>query len=56
LPLAEADLETVNRQHIVDTYRRHGGNKSRTARALGITRRTLYRLLEKHGIGDDTAA
>ncbi|HEX6986496.1 MAG TPA: helix-turn-helix domain-containing protein, partial [Planctomycetaceae bacterium] len=29
-----------------------GGNKARTARALGVSRRALYRLLEKYGIAD----
>ena len=38
--------------HIVETYRRHKGNKARTARALGIGRRTLYRLIEKFDIDD----
>jgi len=46
----EVDLETINRQHIVDTYERLGRNKTNTARALGINRRSLYRLLEKHQI------
>jgi len=46
----EVDLETMNRRHILDTFRRCEGNKARTARALGISRRTLYRLLEKHSI------
>ena len=45
-----ADLETVNKLHVAVTYERFGGNKARTARALGIGRRTLYRLLEKYGI------
>ncbi len=45
-----ADLESINRHHIADTYHRFQGNKARTARALGISRRTLYRLLEKHTI------
>ncbi|MDZ4658890.1 MAG: sigma 54-interacting transcriptional regulator [Bythopirellula sp.] len=49
-PGPEADLETLNRHHIADTFRRYQGNKTRTARALGISRRTLYRLLEKHDI------
>ena len=49
-PGPEADLETLNRHHIADTFRRYQGNKARTARALGISRRTLYRLLEKHDI------
>ncbi len=48
----DVDLDTLTRQHIVATYGRHHGNKARTARALGIGRRTLYRLLEKYGIGE----
>lgn len=50
MPGSEVDLETINRSHIADTFRRYQGNKARTARALGISRRTLYRLLEKHAI------
>jgi DNA-binding NtrC family response regulator len=48
----DVDLDTLTRQHIIETYRRHHGNKARTARALGIGRRTLYRLLDKYGIND----
>ncbi len=51
VPGPEADLHAINRYHIADTFRRYGGNKARTARALGISRRTLYRLLEKFAIG-----
>lgn len=46
----DLDLDTVNKLHIADTFRRFHGNKARTARSLGIGRRTLYRLLEKYGI------
>ena len=42
------DLDTLTREHVMETYRRHDRNKARTARALGIGRRTLYRLLEKY--------
>jgi transcriptional regulator with PAS, ATPase and Fis domain/truncated hemoglobin YjbI len=49
-PSSYADLESVNRIHIQETYNRFQGNKARTAKALGISRRTLYRLLEKHAI------
>jgi len=52
-PHENADLQTINRHHIADTYHRLQCNKARTARALGISRRTLYRLLEKHMIGAD---
>ena len=51
-PGSKCDLETLNKTHIAETYRRHKGNKARTARALGIGRRTLYRLLEKYSIDD----
>ncbi|MCA9263426.1 MAG: sigma-54-dependent Fis family transcriptional regulator [Planctomycetales bacterium] len=49
----KCDLDTLNKLHIMETYKRHNGNKARTARALGIGRRTLYRLLEKYAIDDD---
>jgi DNA-binding NtrC family response regulator len=49
-PAKDVDLFTHMRRHVLDTYERHNGNKSRTARALRISRRTLYRLLEKYGV------
>jgi transcriptional regulator of acetoin/glycerol metabolism len=44
----DMDLFTYTRRHVLDTYRRHRGNKAQTARALRVSRRTLYRLLEKY--------
>ncbi len=35
---------------IADCLRRNGGNKSRTARELGITRKTLARKIARHGL------
>ena len=52
-PGKDADLDSINRYHVADTYQRNNGNKTRTARALGISRRTLYRLLEKYEISDE---
>jgi DNA-binding NtrC family response regulator len=49
---SQVDLETLNKLHVEQIYNQHGRNKSRTAKALGINRRSLYRLLEKYGIGD----
>jgi DNA-binding NtrC family response regulator len=46
----DVDLDTLTREHVLDTYHRHDRNKARTARALGIGRRTLYRLLEKYNL------
>jgi len=48
----DLDLDTLTREHVLETYRRHSNNKARTARALGIGRRTLYRLLEKYDVSD----
>ena len=52
---SDVDLDTLTREHVLETYRRHASNKARTARALGIGRRTLYRLLEKYEIADTGA-
>jgi DNA-binding NtrC family response regulator len=53
----DVDLDTLTREHVLETYRRYSNNKAQTARALGIGRRTLYRLLEKYSIGEtETAA
>jgi transcriptional regulator with PAS, ATPase and Fis domain len=46
----EDHLASIQRAHIVDILARERGNKARTARALGVNRRSLYRLLEKYDI------
>ncbi|PQO27890.1 sigma-54-dependent transcriptional regulator [Blastopirellula marina] len=45
-----ADLGQLTRQHIEQVYQAHEGNKTKAAQALGVSRRTLYRLLEKYDI------
>ncbi len=45
--LADA-LEEVERRMIGDALRKHGGNISRAARELGLTRRGLYLKLERY--------
>ncbi|MEL7500220.1 MAG: sigma-54 dependent transcriptional regulator [Planctomycetota bacterium] len=46
----EIDLETLNKLHVTQTYERCGKNKTKAARALGISRRSFYRLLDKFEI------
>ena len=43
-------LADIQRAHILEVFKRERGNKARTARALGVNRRSLYRLLEKYDI------
>lgn len=40
-------LSTVEREHIVRALQRAGGNKKAAARMLGVSRRALYRKLER---------
>jgi transcriptional regulator with PAS, ATPase and Fis domain len=48
---AELSLEEVERRHIGRALIHHGGNRSRTAKALGISRATLYEKLHRYGLG-----
>lgn len=44
-----ADLRSMERELIINTLKECGNNKSKTAKQLGISRRTLYRKLEEYG-------
>ena len=53
LPLAEAReawLQVFAQEYLTDLLRRHGGNISQAAKTAGVDRKTLHRLLAKHGI------
>jgi len=55
------NLHDTQRRHVLAVLREEKGNKAHAARALGISRRALYRLLERYqldqpnpGVGDST--
>ncbi len=48
--LEGATLEDLEAAAIAEAVRKYDGNLSRVAAALGITRQSLYRKIEKHGI------
>ncbi len=50
IPVDGLSLETLERELILQALERAGGNKSAAARLLGLTRRTLYSRMEKHGL------
>ncbi len=50
LPLAGQSLEAIERAAIKQTLEREAGNRTRTARALGIAQSTLYEKLKRYGL------
>ncbi len=44
------DLEKIEKQAIANCIRKHGGNLTKAAQELGLTRGSLYRRIEKHGL------
>jgi two-component system response regulator HydG len=48
-------LSSVEREHILRALQRAGGNKKAAARVLGVSRRALYRKLERLHLGDTIA-
>lgn len=44
------NLDEMERQLVEKALNKHGGNISKAARELGLTRASLYRRLEKHGL------
>jgi DNA-binding NtrC family response regulator len=50
-PEAPFDLEALERRHVQDVLAKMKGNKLQAAKALGVSRRALYRLIDKYGLG-----
>lgn len=51
-----ADLDGLTRQHVERVYEECQRNKAHAAKRLGISRRSLYRLLEKYDIPGQAAS
>lgn len=53
----DGTLASIEKARVVDVMQKQKGNKSRAAQVLGISRRSLYRLLEKYNLdGSNTPA
>jgi DNA-binding NtrC family response regulator len=53
---APAPLEALEREHILEVLRQVSGNRLKAAKVLGISRRALYRRLERHHIAEQAPA
>ena len=45
-----SNLDEIERNALKETLEKSNGNYTQAARSLGVTRQTLYRKLEKHGL------
>lgn len=52
-PIDQSEPLSHQREHVIAVLQQCGGNKARAARSLGVSRRTFYRLLDKHDISID---
>ena len=52
-PTALGDLE---REHILEVLRQVRGNRMAAAKVLGISRRALYRRIERHHLSEEAPA
>jgi DNA-binding NtrC family response regulator len=54
-PADDLTLESVKRQHVLSVLNRFEGNRLQAAKALGVTRATLYEWLNRWGLSDRQA-
>jgi len=50
VPIADYNLDRVERRLVEEALKKHGYNISATATELGVSRAALYRRMEKHGL------
>jgi transcriptional regulator of acetoin/glycerol metabolism len=50
MELTDYNLDHVEKLVIQKAISKHAGNISKAAKALGLTRASLYRRMEKHGL------
>jgi two-component system response regulator RegA len=46
-----ASLDAIERAHIAEVLQAHGGNRTHSSRALGISRATLIKKIRDYGLG-----
>ncbi|MBL8372466.1 MAG: response regulator [Burkholderiaceae bacterium] len=49
----EPTLDTIEREYLQRLLRKYAGNRRKVAEALGVSERTAYRMLDRHGLRQD---
>lgn len=52
---SDGTLGSLQRARIIEVMQQNNGNKSQSARVLGIDRRKLYRMMKQYGLGEEGA-
>lgn len=50
----EPTLDTIEREYLQRLLRKYAGNRRKVAEALGVSERTAYRMLDRHGLRQDS--
>ncbi len=53
-PSGRPTLDEMTRRYVLNVLAQVGGNKSEAARVLGVPRRTLYRMLDRYGVLEES--
>jgi two-component system response regulator AtoC len=49
---SEPSLDDIEKAYLALLLERHSGHRSKIARVLGVSERSVYRMVEKHGFGN----
>ena len=50
---AEPTLEDIERRYLHQALRKYGGHRQKVAEVLDVSERSVYRMIEKYGLGED---
>ena len=49
MPPGEPTLERIEREYLASLLKKYGGNRRKVAEVMGVSERTAYRMMERHG-------
>jgi DNA-binding NtrC family response regulator len=49
MPAGEPTLEHIEREYLASLLKKYGGNRRKVAEVMGVSERTAYRMMDRHG-------